>query len=39
MSKSTVFTVLLLLLGMAAYSFGWVQAVAEATSAICTDIQ
>lgn len=32
MSKSTVFTVLLLLLGMAAYSFGWVQAVAEAAA-------
>ncbi|WP_338443404.1 bacteriocin biosynthesis protein AlbG [Bacillus spizizenii] len=32
MRKSTVFTVLLLLLGMAAYSFGWVQAVAEAAA-------
>ncbi|MGM0949635.1 MAG: bacteriocin biosynthesis protein AlbG [Bacillota bacterium] len=32
MKKSTVFTVLLLLVGMAAYSFGWVQAVAEAAA-------
>ncbi|MFH0346335.1 bacteriocin biosynthesis protein AlbG [Bacillus vallismortis] len=32
MKKSTVFTVLLLLVGMAAYSFGWVQAVAKAAA-------
>ncbi|MFT4398934.1 bacteriocin biosynthesis protein AlbG [Bacillus sp. SW14] len=32
MKKSTVFTVLLLLVGMAAYSFGWVQAVGEAAA-------
>lgn len=32
MKQSTVFTLLLLLIGMAAYSFGWVQAVAEAAA-------
>ncbi|MBY4602775.1 bacteriocin biosynthesis protein AlbG [Bacillus rugosus] len=32
MTKSAFFTVLLLLVGMAAYSFGWVQAVAEAAA-------
>ncbi|MDP0483579.1 antilisterial bacteriocin subtilosin biosynthesis protein AlbG [Bacillus subtilis] len=32
MKKNTVFTLLLLLIGMAAYSFGWVQAVAEAAA-------
>ncbi|MCY7951897.1 bacteriocin biosynthesis protein AlbG [Bacillus inaquosorum] len=32
MRKSTVFTVFLLLVGMAAYSFGWVQTFAEAAA-------
>ncbi|MBL3647711.1 MULTISPECIES: bacteriocin biosynthesis protein AlbG [Bacillus] len=32
MKKSTVFTVMLLLVGMAAYSFGWVQALAKAAA-------
>ncbi|AUZ28237.1 bacteriocin biosynthesis protein AlbG [Bacillus cabrialesii] len=32
MRKSTMFTLLLLLAGMAAYSFGWVQAVAKAAA-------
>ncbi|AFI30360.1 bacteriocin biosynthesis protein AlbG [Bacillus sp. JS] len=32
MRKSTVFTLLLLLVGMAAYSFGWVQAAAESAA-------
>lgn len=32
MKQSTVFTLLLLLIGMAAYSFGWVRVVAEAAA-------